>query len=80
MGWYNKERTCIVPNIGLPNRFYVVLRSEKREDLALFFSSRAFFEEVGDLSSSRAICHGFGSEGEARAYCAGAGEEYPAQQ
>lgn len=68
------------PAIGLPNRVYVVLRSERRETPALFFSSRAFFEEVGDLSSSQAICHGFGSEGEARAYCAGAGEEYPAQQ
>ena len=68
------------PAIGLPNRVYVVLQSPSRSQPALFFSSRAFFEEVGDLETSSAICHGFGSKGEARAYCAGAGVPYPSEQ
>ena len=68
------------PTIGLPNRVYVVLRSSNRSSPAIFNSSRAFFQEVGDLATSEAVCHGFASEGEARAYCAGAGEDFPESQ
>ena len=68
------------PTIGLPNRIYVVLRSENRTRPAIFNSRRACFQEVGDLAASSAVCHGFASEGEARAYCAGAGEDFPEDQ
>eukprot|EP00435_Cladocopium_sp_Y103_P027906 s3468_g6.t3 len=68
------------PAIGIPNRVYIILQSERRSTPAAFFTSRSFFEEVGDLAQSRAICHGFGSEGEARACCAGAEEDYPQPQ
>ena len=65
------------PTIDLPNRIYVVLKSDTHPRPAIYRTSRDYFAAVGNLAGSSTITHGFPSDTEAKAYLAAAGEEFP---
>eukprot|EP00438_Fugacium_kawagutii_P032575 Skav235937 [mRNA] locus=scaffold4666:2042:2707:- [translate_table: standard] len=65
------------PTICSPNRYWVVLRSERCVTPRVFTSSNGFFNAVGSLELSETVCHAWPSLLEAQIYVAAAGFTFP---